>query len=309
MGGLASTVRTEVLQELGQSRVTCVLLSYLSSLVAQGMKLVAWAVFPMSPSTGIVTLLRCPWCPQPQHCAPPGGHCPRPIPRRTLGSGAKEGFIWGHICTKTPEDAGRGCVSLEGVTCRCSGCPCTPAEPAAGHRSQPVQLRAPWNGSLGRSVQEKRVNKGLDWGIPQISRGSGGASPLPGRLPAVLHTGSLWLAAGRGTWGEVGVTSDLLVPLLWDEEGWGSPKGAATHHRGAIAERGAQGSPCTGHSPVPAQGGWLKGAGRDSKHPAQPQRYLQATGSGCSWPLLPGLPPRRQLQELSAAGRNGGGGS
>lgn len=152
-------------------------------------------------------------------------------------------------------------MSLAGVTGGCSGCPCTPAEPAVGHRSQPAQLRAPWSGSLGRPVQEKRVNKGLDWAfvIRQISRGSDGASPLPEHLLPLLHTGSLWLTAGRGTWGTLGVTSDLLVTLLWDKDRWGNPKGAATHHTRAIAGRGAQGSPCTGHSPVPAQGGGVKG--------------------------------------------------
>lgn len=31
-----------------------------------------------------------------------------------------------------------------------------------------------------------------------------GVSPLPGRLPPVLHPGSLWLAAGRDPWGKVG---------------------------------------------------------------------------------------------------------
>lgn len=153
-------------------------------------------------------------------------------------------------------------MPLEGVTCGCSGCPCTPAEPAAAHRSQPVQLSAPWSGSLGRPVQEKRVNKGLNWGIPQTSRGSDGASPLPGRLPAVLHAGSLWLAAGRGTWeGGWGVTSDLVLSLLWDAGG--GPRGVGEPQRGSHSpHRGHCRMRCSGVSvygslscPCPRWGG------------------------------------------------------
>lgn len=44
------------------------------------------------------------------------------------------------------------------------------------------------------------------------------------------------------------------------------------------------------------------------QHPAPPQHYLQGTGSGRSLALLPELTPKRQLRELSAAGRNGDGG-
>lgn len=44
------------------------------------------------------------------------------------------------------------------------------------------------------------------------------------------------------------------------------------------------------------------------KRPAQAQHYLQGTGSGRSLALLPELPPKRQLRELSAAERNGDGG-
>lgn len=41
-----------------------------------------------------------------------------------------------------------------------------------------------------------------------------------------------------------------------------------------------------------------------AKHPAQPQHYLQGAGSGRSLVLLPELPSKRQLRELSAVGRN-----
>lgn len=185
-------------------------------------------------------------------------------------------------------------MSLAGVTGGCSGCPCTPAEPAVGHRSQPAQLRAPWSGSLGRPVQEKRVNKGLDWAfvIHQISRGSDGASPLPEHLLPLLHTGSLWLTAGRGTWGRLGVTSDLLVTLLWDEDGGGTPKGQPLTIQGPLQDEVLRGLRVrVTLLSLPKVGG-LRGAGRDG----QTSCPTPALPAGCRLGALTGFAARAPFQ-------------
>lgn len=86
-------------------------------------------------------------------------------------------------------------------------------------------------------VHEKRVNKGLDWVSLKYVGPQMGVSPLPGRLPPVLHPGSLRLAAGRDTWGEVGglpVTS--WSPCFGMKRGGGTPKGQPLTTQGPLQD-------------------------------------------------------------------------
>lgn len=98
-----------------------------------------------------------------------------------------------------------------------------------------------------------------------------------------------------GSWarhleGRLGSPVTSWPPCFGMKGGWGNPKGEATHRTGAIEGRGAQGSPCAGPSPVPAQGGGLEGAGSDAQAPCPTPALPAGHGLGALAGFAAGAP-------------------